>query len=102
MRPFFLSAQTNPVHNHKQRAFDSIEIIGCKNIIIAQNKIDLVSKEDSLKNYQQIKAFVKGTIAENAPIIPISAYDIKRMSIFSFKPLKKMFPRHDEMLQNHH
>lgn len=51
----------------------ALEIIGCKNIIIAQNKIDLVSKEDALKNYQQIKAFVKGTIAENAPIIPISA-----------------------------
>ncbi len=44
-----------------------------KNIIIAQNKIDLVTKEQALENYQQIKNFVKGTIAENAPIIPISA-----------------------------
>jgi translation initiation factor 2 subunit 3 len=44
-----------------------------KQIIIVQNKIDLVSKEQALKNYQQIKEFVKGTIAENAPIIPCSA-----------------------------
>ncbi len=44
-----------------------------KNIIIVQNKIDLVSKEDALKNYQKIKEFVKGTIAENSLIIPVSA-----------------------------
>jgi len=44
-----------------------------KNIIIVQNKIDLVSKEDALKNYKVIKDFIKGTIAESAPIIPVSA-----------------------------
>jgi translation initiation factor 2 subunit 3 len=44
-----------------------------KNIIIVQNKIDLVSKEQVLKNYKEIKEFVKGTLAENALIIPISA-----------------------------
>lgn len=44
-----------------------------KNIIIVQNKIDLVSKEEAIKNYKVIKKFVKGTIAENAPIIPVSA-----------------------------
>ena len=43
-----------------------------KNIIIAQNKIDLVSKERALENYREIKEFVKGTFAENAPVIPIS------------------------------
>ncbi|MFH1608174.1 MAG: translation initiation factor IF-2 subunit gamma [archaeon] len=44
-----------------------------KNIIIVQNKIDLVSKEQALKNYNEIKEFVKGSLAENSPIIPISA-----------------------------
>jgi len=44
-----------------------------KNIIIVQNKIDLVSKEDSIKSYKKIKEFVEGTIAENSPIIPVSA-----------------------------
>lgn len=44
-----------------------------KNVIIVQNKIDLVSKEDAVKNYKEIKEFVKGTIAEGAPIIPVSA-----------------------------
>ena len=42
-------------------------------IIIVQNKIDLISKEHALENYKDIKNFVKGTIAENTPIIPISA-----------------------------
>jgi len=51
----------------------ALEITGVKNIIVVQNKIDLVSKEDLIKNYNQIKTFLKGTIAENAPIIPISA-----------------------------
>ena len=43
------------------------------NIIIVQNKIDLVSKEQALKNHKEIKEFVKGTLAENSVIIPISA-----------------------------
>lgn len=51
----------------------ALQIIGVKNIIIVQNKIDLVTEEQALANYKQIKDFVKGTIAENAPIIPISA-----------------------------
>lgn len=43
------------------------------NIIIVQNKIDLVNKEQALKNYKEIKEFVKGTVAEKAQIIPVSA-----------------------------
>ena len=44
-----------------------------KNIIVVQNKIDLVTKEKAIQNYQEIKKLLKGTIAENAPIIPVSA-----------------------------
>lgn len=51
----------------------ALDIIGVKNIIIVQNKIDIISKEDAIKNYKEIKEFVKGTIAEKAPIIPIAA-----------------------------
>lgn len=42
-------------------------------VIIVQNKIDLVTKEQALKNYNEIKTLVKGTCAEHAPIIPVSA-----------------------------
>ncbi|MEK6918593.1 MAG: translation initiation factor IF-2 subunit gamma [Nanoarchaeota archaeon] len=46
---------------------------GIKNIIIVQNKIDLVNKEKILANYKEIKEFIKGTVAESATIIPVSA-----------------------------
>ncbi|MDW7732648.1 MAG: translation initiation factor IF-2 subunit gamma [Methanolobus sp.] len=51
----------------------ALNIIGIKNLIIVQNKIDLVSREQIIEHYHQIKEFVKGTVAENAPIIPVSA-----------------------------
>ena len=53
----------------------ALNISGVENIIIVQNKIDLVSEEDAVKNYEEIKEFVKGSIAENAPIIPICAHN---------------------------
>jgi len=52
---------------------EALHIADIENIIILQNKIDAVSREQVKENYQQIKEFVKGTIAEKAPIIPISA-----------------------------
>ncbi len=51
----------------------ALNIIGIKNIVIVQNKIDLTTREKVIENYNQIKTFVKGTVAENAPIIPVSA-----------------------------
>ncbi len=51
----------------------ALSIMGIKNVVIVQNKIDLVNKDWVLKNHKQIKEFVKGTAFENAPIIPISA-----------------------------
>ena len=47
--------------------------VGIKNLVIVQNKIDVVSKERALENYKEIRAFIKGTIAEAAPIVPVSA-----------------------------
>src|SRR5512136_2761669 len=49
------------------------EVSGIKNLIIVQNKIDIVDEKRAIESYKEIKKFVKGTIAENAPIIPISA-----------------------------
>ncbi|MCE4609801.1 MAG: translation initiation factor IF-2 subunit gamma [Desulfurococcales archaeon] len=57
----------------------ALEIIGVDKIIIVQNKVDVVSPERARESYNEIKEFVKGTIAENAPIIPVSA--LKRANI---------------------
>jgi len=51
----------------------AIEIIGIDKIVIAQNKIDIVDRKRALDSYQEIKDFVKGTVAEKAPIVPLSA-----------------------------
>ena len=52
----------------------ALEIAGIENIVIVQNKIDLVSRERALASHEEIRSFLKGTIAENAPIIPVSAH----------------------------
>jgi len=44
-----------------------------QHIIILQNKIDLVKEAAALQQHEDIKAFVKGTVADSAPIVPISA-----------------------------
>jgi translation initiation factor 2 subunit 3 len=51
----------------------ALDIIGIENIVIVQNKIDLVDRETATENYEQIQAFVEGTVAEGAPIVPTSA-----------------------------
>lgn len=53
--------------------FAALGIIGVKNVVVVQNKVDVVSKEKALENYKQIKEFLKDTWAESSPIIPVSA-----------------------------
>jgi len=51
----------------------ALEVLNVKHVVIVQNKIDVVNRDQALKNYEEIRNFVKGTIAEEAPIIPVSA-----------------------------
>ena len=51
----------------------ALDVVGIRKIIIVQNKIDLISQQKAIEHYKQIKEFVKGTVTENAPIIPVSA-----------------------------
>lgn len=53
--------------------FAVLDIIGVRHMVVAQNKIDLVTREKALENYQQIREFLKGTWAEKAKVVPISA-----------------------------
>jgi len=52
----------------------ALDTTGTEDVIIVQNKIDLVSREEAMENYRQIRDFTEGTTAEGAPIIPISAH----------------------------
>lgn len=44
-----------------------------QNIIILQNKVDLVKHDQAMVQHEQIRKFVAGTVADDAPVIPISA-----------------------------
>ena len=56
-----------------QEHVKALEIIGLKNLIVVQNKIDIVTEEQAKKSLQQIKDFLKDTPYANAPVIPLSA-----------------------------
>lgn len=51
----------------------AIEIMKLKHVLIMQNKIDLVKESQAKEQYDQILKFVQGTVAEGAPVVPISA-----------------------------
>ena len=70
----------------------ALEVAGIKNIILVQNKVDLASKKEAMKNYKQIKQFIKGTVAEDAPIIPVSAQHNTNISILIETILEKFKP----------
>ncbi len=59
----------------------ALDIIGIENIVIAQNKVDLVDREQAIRNHEQIEEFVEGTVAESAPIVPISAQQNVNMDL---------------------
>lgn len=47
------------------------EIMKMKNLIILQNKVDLITREKALKNFKDILNFKKNTSYEQAVIIPL-------------------------------
>jgi len=51
----------------------AVEIMKLKNLIILQNKVDLIKESAAEEHHKSIVSFVKGTVAESSPIVPISA-----------------------------
>lgn len=63
----------------------AIEIMKLKHIIILQNKVDLMREESAIEHHKSILKFIKGTSADGAPIVPISAqlkYNINAVNEF--------------------
>ncbi len=50
-----------------------LNLVEQKKVIVVQSKIDLVTEERALQSYNEIKEFLKGSVAENAPVIPVSS-----------------------------
>ena len=81
----------------------ALEIMGIKNVIVVQSKIDLVTEEQAVKNYNQIKVFLKGTPFEDAPIIPVSAQkkvniDALIEAIQKYIPTPERDPKKDPLM----
>jgi translation initiation factor 2 subunit 3 len=51
----------------------ALQTLGIQQIVVLQNKVDLLSYDEVMGNYKDITKFVKGTNAAKSPIIPISA-----------------------------
>jgi translation initiation factor 2 subunit 3 len=51
----------------------AVEIMRLQHILILQNKVDLVKADAATAQQEQIRKFVAGTVADSAPIIPVSA-----------------------------
>ncbi len=69
----------------------ALDIAGIKNIVIVQNKIDLVTEKNAVKHYEQILKFIEGTCAESAPIIPVSAHQNINIDVL-IKALQNYIP----------
>ncbi|PSP26043.1 translation initiation factor IF-2 subunit gamma [Halobacteriales archaeon QH_10_67_22] len=68
-----VSASESVPQTQTEEHLMALDIIGIDNIVVAQNKIDLVDAERARENYREIQEFIEGTVAEGAPVVPVSA-----------------------------
>ncbi|RLF23933.1 MAG: translation initiation factor IF-2 subunit gamma [Thermoprotei archaeon] len=71
--------------------FKALEIIGVRNLIVVQNKVDIAPEDKVKENYRRIREFLEGTWAENAPIIPISALHKVNIDVLVYA-IEKLIP----------
>ena len=69
----------------------ALEIMGFDKFIVVQSKIDICSKERSIESHKEIKAFLKGSLLEESPIIPVSAHHNKNIDLL-IEAIEKLFP----------
>ena len=51
----------------------ALQTLGIRQIVIVQNKVDLLSYKEAMANYSDMAKFLKNTGASKSPIIPVSA-----------------------------
>jgi translation initiation factor 2 subunit 3 len=51
----------------------ALSVLGIQQIVLVQNKADLTEYQEAVDNYGEIKNFVRDSVAEKAPVIPVSA-----------------------------
>lgn len=51
----------------------AVDLLGLRNILVVQNKVDLNPREKLVENYREICKFTDNTVASESPIIPVCA-----------------------------
>jgi translation initiation factor 2 subunit 3 len=70
---FVVSANVKTPQAQDREHMLAAQMIGLHNMLMVQNKIDVVDRTRAKANYDEIREFAKGTVAENSPVIPVSA-----------------------------
>ncbi|MEZ0393935.1 MAG: translation initiation factor IF-2 subunit gamma [Desulfurococcaceae archaeon] len=83
--------------------FVALNIVGVERMFVVQNKVDVVSREQAKKNYEQIRRLLEGTRYEGVPIIPVSALhkvniDLVLQAIEELIPTPNRDPSKDPLL----
>jgi translation initiation factor 2 subunit 3 len=100
---FVVAANEQVPKPQTREHLQALQMLGMKKIVIAQNKVDLVTDQEAKRSYDQIKKFVADTVAADAPIIPISAQqklniDALIEAVEEIIPTPKRDPRADPLM----
>ena len=69
-----LVAANEPVPQPQTREhLYALDIIGVRRVVVVQNKIDLLTADQTLENYRQILRFLQDSPLAGAPVVPVSA-----------------------------
>lgn len=74
--------------------FAAMKVSGMDDIIICQNKIELVPEEKAIENFRDIKKFLAShddEVSEKTPIIPISAIHKSNLDVL-IQTIEEIFP----------
>ena len=77
----------------------ALEIMGFDKFIIVQNKIDVCSKKRAVESYNEIKEFLKGSLLEDSPIIPVSAHHNRNIDLL-INAIEELFPSPNKDLKS--
>ncbi len=70
---FVISASENCPMPQTREHLMIINALKIDRVVVVQTKIDIVGRDKAVAHYNQIRQFLKGSIIENAPIVPVMA-----------------------------
>src|SRR5882762_11465736 len=78
---FVVSANVKRPQAQDREHMLAAQMVGLRRMVMVQNKIDVVDRARAKTNYQEILDFTKNTVAEGAPVIPVSAQHKLNMDV---------------------